>query len=83
MPDAPGIDGGQPATGQRRLVITDLRSDPFQPPGGDIDGGLPIETVWVAAIFVAIGVIVALAVVIETVAESIISPTAALRKGIE
>ena len=51
--------------------------------GGDIDVGLPIETVWVAAIFVAIGVIVALAVVIETVAESIISPTAALRKGIE
>jgi putative ABC transport system permease protein len=51
--------------------------------GGDIDVGLPIEALGVAAIFGAIGAIVALAVGLETVAESIINPTAALRRGMD
>jgi putative ABC transport system permease protein len=51
--------------------------------GGDIDVGLPIDALGVAAIFGAIGVIVAIAVGLETVAESIINPTTALRGGMD
>jgi ABC-type antimicrobial peptide transport system permease subunit len=51
--------------------------------GGDIDVGLPIEALSVAAIFGAIGAIVAIAVGLETLAESIINPTAALRRGMD
>jgi putative ABC transport system permease protein len=51
--------------------------------GGDIDVGLPIEGLQVAAIFGAIGAIVGVAVGLETLAESIIKPTAALRRGMD
>ena len=51
--------------------------------GGDIDVGLPIEAAQVLAIFIATGVIVAIAVATETIAESIIKPTAALRRGMD
>ncbi|HEX7492499.1 MAG TPA: hypothetical protein VF337_12430 [Candidatus Limnocylindrales bacterium] len=51
--------------------------------GGDIDVGLPIEPASVAGILIAIGAIVALAVILETIAQSIIKPTAALRRGLD
>ena len=51
--------------------------------GGDIDVGLPIEAAQVLAIFIATGVIVAIAVATETIAESIIKPAAALRRGMD
>lgn len=51
--------------------------------GGDIDVGLPVEPVQVALIFAGVGGIVALAVALETAAESIIKPAAALRRGMD
>lgn len=51
--------------------------------GGEVSVGLPIDIRQVAAIFFAIGVIVAAAVALETAAESIINPATALRRGIE
>ena len=51
--------------------------------GGDIDVGLPVEVIQIAAIFGAIVAVVGIAVGLETAAESIIKPTAALRRGID
>ena len=51
--------------------------------GGDIDVGLPVSGLELAAIGGAIAALVGLAIAIEAVAESMIEPTAALRRGID
>jgi putative ABC transport system permease protein len=51
--------------------------------GGDIAVGLPVEPVQIAFIFAGVGGTVALAVALETAAESIIKPAAALRRGMD
>jgi hypothetical protein len=51
--------------------------------GGEVEASLQFGLLDVAAIVGAIGLVVALAIGLETAADSIINPTAALRKGID